>query len=395
MSDLNQADAVLIENCSAELATWLEQKMKSITTIKKLVVRLEVIGSQRFKEWCTTNNLKGLYVVVKNRPSISVVKSDQKVEVTEDLAQAKLKVTEIYKDLTSTNVVDDYAVLPGTGSGIFVHSNQPLNFLVNAVNTQGVMGKGIAEQFKRFYPESYFHSYWENCAFGIRYQEETWKGTMVSGWTDPNKTLSSVINLPTKCFLNESMNKVEFVKALYILILGWLSFSEKERGRLIFPKGVGKGLARPKEVPQEKWDKMIDTTIWMVLVNCYHFLDSKSWNCGNRFLGKGSVINGLNKIYYCDQKGNLEKVIEIFNSENWDNNYTNQWKLLNEIGKLEEYNKKDLINWNGRLIQESFEWHTDDESLNKALRKLNEKCFRYEFEGDSKYKNTILWSSKK
>src|SRR6266536_6166654 len=64
--------------------------------------------------------------------------------------------------------------------------------LVNTVNTVGVMGKGIALQFKRAYPAN-FRAYREACARGDVRIGSVW--TFDSGVLGPRRF---VLNFPTK-----------------------------------------------------------------------------------------------------------------------------------------------------------------------------------------------------
>jgi O-acetyl-ADP-ribose deacetylase (regulator of RNase III) len=64
--------------------------------------------------------------------------------------------------------------------------------LVNAVNTAGVMGKGIALQFKQAYPAN-FQAYKEACQRG-----EVRLGTMFTTETGLQDSPRYIINFPTK-----------------------------------------------------------------------------------------------------------------------------------------------------------------------------------------------------
>jgi O-acetyl-ADP-ribose deacetylase (regulator of RNase III) len=64
----------------------------------------------------------------------------------------------------------------------------PAQVLVNAVNTQGVMGKGIALTFKHLYPEM-FEQYQQRCKSGQFDVGQLWL------YKAPNKW---ILNFPTK-----------------------------------------------------------------------------------------------------------------------------------------------------------------------------------------------------
>lgn len=78
----------------------------------------------------------------------------------------------------------------------------PASVLVNTVNTVGVMGKGIAKEFKKNFPEM-FKVYQERCE-----DRELKIGTLFL-YRTPNK---SVLNFPTKQHWR-SPSKVEFIEA--------------------------------------------------------------------------------------------------------------------------------------------------------------------------------------
>lgn len=69
---------------------------------------------------------------------------------------------------------------------------QDADALVNAVNTQGVMGKGIAAQFKKAWPEM-FRDYAAACKRG-----DVQPGTMHVWSTGQSTGPSFIINFPTK-----------------------------------------------------------------------------------------------------------------------------------------------------------------------------------------------------
>ena len=105
----------------------------------------------------------------------------------------------------------------------------PAQVLVNTVNTVGVMGKGIALEFKRIYPEM-FKSYRDHCErgeFGI--------GQLLL-YKTPNKW---ILNFPTKKHWR-SPSEVEYIEAgLYKLRA---SLSDMAITSIAFPElGCGNG----------------------------------------------------------------------------------------------------------------------------------------------------------
>ncbi|MCH8327217.1 MAG: macro domain-containing protein, partial [Candidatus Marinimicrobia bacterium] len=79
--------------------------------------------------------------------------------------------------------------------------DSPAKAIVNTVNTVGVMGKGIAKQFKKLYPDMY-GEYREYCNSG------RFKTGMLHIYRTPNKI---IINFPTKAHWR-GKSRVEFVE---------------------------------------------------------------------------------------------------------------------------------------------------------------------------------------
>lgn len=80
--------------------------------------------------------------------------------------------------------------------------DSPAQALVNTVNTVGVMGKGIAAEFKALYPEM-FRRYRRLC------QEGKLDVGMLYLYRTPNKT---IVNFPTKKHWRQR-SRVEYVEA--------------------------------------------------------------------------------------------------------------------------------------------------------------------------------------
>jgi O-acetyl-ADP-ribose deacetylase (regulator of RNase III) len=105
----------------------------------------------------------------------------------------------------------------------------PAQTLVNTVNTVGIMGKGIAAEYKKRYPEM-FHRYAEFCA----------NGTLTTGrlylYRSPNKW---VLNFPTKRHWRNP-SKVEYIEAgLKKFVATWAEYGITS---ISFPQlGTGNG----------------------------------------------------------------------------------------------------------------------------------------------------------
>jgi O-acetyl-ADP-ribose deacetylase (regulator of RNase III) len=105
----------------------------------------------------------------------------------------------------------------------------PAQTLVNTVNTVGIMGKGIAAEYKKRYPEM-FHRYAEFCA----------NGTLTTGrlylYRSPNKW---VLNFPTKRHWRNP-SKVEYIEeGLRKFVATWAEYGITS---ISFPQlGTGNG----------------------------------------------------------------------------------------------------------------------------------------------------------
>lgn len=75
--------------------------------------------------------------------------------------------------------------------------------LVNPVNTDGIMGKGLALQFKNKFPEMF-----------LEYKEVCKKGGFVIGeihvWQNPDKNPAFIVNFPTKKSWRDK-SKIEYI----------------------------------------------------------------------------------------------------------------------------------------------------------------------------------------
>lgn len=83
--------------------------------------------------------------------------------------------------------------------------DSPAQTLVNPVNTVGVMGAGLAAQFKRRYPAMYKH-YVVNCQAGQLQIGELWL------WRAPVTPSRWVLNFPTKVDWR-APSKLEWIEA--------------------------------------------------------------------------------------------------------------------------------------------------------------------------------------
>jgi O-acetyl-ADP-ribose deacetylase (regulator of RNase III) len=113
----------------------------------------------------------------------------------------------------------------------------PARVLVNAVNTVGVMGKGVAEEFKRCYPDM-FTQYQALCDGGQFDVGQLWLYKTPHKW---------ILNFPTKSHWRDP-SRLEYVEAGLLKFLD--TYAEKGITSISFPLlgcGAG-GLDWPTEV---------------------------------------------------------------------------------------------------------------------------------------------------
>ena len=123
----------------------------------------------------------------------------------------------------------------------------PAQVLVNTVNTVGVMGKGIAYDFKRIYPKM-FEQYQDYCARGVLDIGKLWLYKTPQKW---------ILNFPTKKQLARQ-SKVEYI--------------ELDRNRGIYDS-EGIKFVRPM---LGLWQRRIDWDISALLMEKYEAAAMKS-----------------------------------------------------------------------------------------------------------------------
>lgn len=134
----------------------------------------------------------------------------------------------------------------------------PAEALVNAVNTQGVMGKGIALAFRESFPHNY-RKYRNACAAG-----QLAPGQLLAVWEDaPGIGRKLIVNLPTKTDWRLP-SKYEYVEA-GLQALAALITSEQIKSIAVPALGCGLGGL--------KWDRVrglierylgeVDAEVWV------------------------------------------------------------------------------------------------------------------------------------
>lgn len=153
----------------------------------------------------------------------------------------------------------------------------PAKVLVNAVNTQGVMGKGIAKKFKDHFPEM-FKEYQKHCENKDLTIGKLWLYKTSNKW---------VLNFPTKSTWRKP-SKLEYIEKGLVKFVE--SYSEKGISSIAFPTlGCGNGeLSWDEEVRplMERYLNKLPIDIYIHIFNperdkCFpehnHISDISSW----------------------------------------------------------------------------------------------------------------------
>lgn len=200
----------------------------------------------------------------------------------------------------------------------FLKSNlffSPAQVLVNTVNTQGVMGKGIAKEFKRLFPEM-FIQYQSFCEQKKLQVGNLWLYKTTNKW---------VLNFPTKkSWRNPS--KLEYIEAGLKKFVD--QYSEKGIQSIAFPPlGCGNGELDWEKDVRPLMEKYLSNLPIDVYIHLYspkiddvpehkHIKNVSKWlQSEPRFLSSNEVIDNLKNIYTFDKPDNLEGIELIFNDD--------------------------------------------------------------------------------
>lgn len=215
--------------------------------------------------------------------------------------------------------------------------NSPAQTLVNTVNTYGVMGKGIAKEFKKYYPEM-FYKYKTICKknkldVGLLLLN---KGEIVKTSNGMEIREKWVLNFPTKRHWR-SRSKLEYIEK------GLEKFVNTYEGKGItsisFPQlGVGNGKLEWKEV-QILMEKYLRPLPIPVYIHMYYDEDSFG------YMDKKQIKRNLGMKSVAWKTRKVEKILES-NPKIREN--------LNENGVfiLESEERKGILN----VIQENTKW---------------------------------------
>ncbi len=259
-------------------------------------VRENIVGSNKFEAWVADPNqnkkqLGGLYCVKQKAPSLTVV--DPKPIVVAPNPDTKIVNQSEIETVPPRRV--DPPVDDDVGSGVrimetsfglrysiindsklkfclpqqnvpkddklnefcpevYFQSDDVLAYagtkqfaLVNAVNCSGIMGAGMAKQFKEAMPKEYYEDYKNYCNW--------WKDNKAKapGFGFCHLVIMNglyVFGLPTKLHPDDELN-IELYKGGLRSLLHLLMEAEEHTGVkpwVLIPKRLGNGLARPKKM---------------------------------------------------------------------------------------------------------------------------------------------------
>ncbi len=94
----------------------------------------------------------------------------------------------------------------------------PVRALVNPVNCQGIMGKGLALEFKQRFPEAY-EDYRRACLY-----KELAPGKIHTFWDSSGQR---IVNFPTKTFWR-SPSKMQYIEAGLPALVEWVQLNAIE-----------------------------------------------------------------------------------------------------------------------------------------------------------------------
>lgn len=147
--------------------------------------------------------------------------------------------------------------------------------LVNTVNCVGVMGKGIALEFKKRFPEMYV-KYKEICATGLFTPGKLWI------YKDPNSDLR-ILNFPTKLHWRDP-SKFEYIEAGLKKFI--YTYKEKNITEIAFPLlGCSNGGLDVNEVLPYMIEVLNPLDI-KIEIYC-NGIDENLWKISNEIIQKG------------------------------------------------------------------------------------------------------------
>ena len=214
--------------------------------------------------------------------------------------------------------------------------SSPAQVLVNTVNLDGVMGKGIALKFKQLYPDM-FKSYQHFCENEMLQIGKLWLYKSENKW---------ILNFPTKIHWRNP-SKMEYIeKGLQKFVA---TYKEKNITSIAFPKlGCGNGGLDWKDVKP-----MMDRYLKNLPIDIYVYEDE--YITGKEFKNIKEMKTWLSQypkdLRYIEFKNDI---YSLANKENIDNSHIDEeelsdfWSTLKNSGFI----SKDNISTNEKVIFE-------------------------------------------
>jgi len=216
--------------------------------------------------------------------------------------------------------------------------SSPAQVLVNTVNLDGVMGKGIALKFKQLYPDM-FNKYQTYCEKKLLEIGKLWIYKSETKW---------ILNFPTKVHWRNP-SKVEYIeKGLQKFVD---TYKEKEITSIAFPKlGCGNG-GLEWEIVKPIMDKYLKN----LPIDIYVYEDQ--YSTGKEFKNTKEMKNWLSQypkdLSYLEFKTDVE---EIANSEQIvlnidDEQFSEFWDILKNTGFItpKDFNNPTLFKLSSKL----------------------------------------------
>lgn len=250
----------------------------------------------------------------------------------------------------------------------------PAQVITNTVNTVGVMGKGIALEYKKRYPKM-FEEYKKLCKAG------TFKPGNLALWKDEDKW---ILLFPTKEDWRKP-SKLEYIEnGLKKFLKNWDKYNIDS---IAFPKlGCGNGGLNWNEVKplMEKYLRKLPINIYIYVDNYEEQNDSENLTDVEKWLSGTTDLNGYDLfkkelIYKIQTDNQLQKK---YNTRVDDTYLIMDGEIVDEQVMLDNWN---MIKSSGIILIDEAETHLHMSSLLEVMKHMNKTKMIYVAKDDNKF----------
>ncbi len=250
----------------------------------------------------------------------------------------------------------------------------PAQVITNTVNTVGVMGKGIALEYKNRYPKM-FEEYKKLCKAG------GFKPGNLALWKDEDRW---ILLFPTKEDWRKP-SKIEYIESgLKKFSKNWDKYNIDS---IAFPKlGCGNGGLNWNEVKplMEKYLRKLPINIYIYVDNYEEQNDSKNLTDVERWLSGTTDLNGYDffkkELIYKIQTDN--QIQKKYNTRVDDTNLIMDGEIVDEQVMLNNWN---MIKSSGIILIDEAETHLHMSSLLEVMKHMNKTKMIYVAKDDNKF----------